>query len=159
MGSSSIVSAQDSVTVEKFIAAPPERVFQAITEPVQLLQWWGHAGAYRTTKWCSDLQAGGTWSSSGVQADGKPFWVRGEYLELDPPHLLVHTWQPSWQAELKTTVRWELIAQDNGMLVKIQHSGFAGNAKAAQDHSTGWQRVMGWMQGFVERGSTIDCPK
>jgi hypothetical protein len=43
-----------------------------------------------------------------------------------------------------------------GTVVKIRHSGFAGNLDAAKDHSQGWQRVLGWMQGFVEKGETID---
>jgi uncharacterized protein YndB with AHSA1/START domain len=35
----SVTPNQDTVLAEVQIAAPPERVFQAITDPRQLLQW------------------------------------------------------------------------------------------------------------------------
>ena len=54
------------------------------------------------------MRPGGKWSSAGVSADGKPFSVDGEYLEVDRPRLLVYTWNPSFAHKLKTTVRFEL---------------------------------------------------
>jgi uncharacterized protein YndB with AHSA1/START domain len=95
--------------------------------------------------------------------------VGGEYLEVDPPRLLVHTWIASYSPELKTVVRWELEARGvhnlhsvgpkkagTGTFVKIRHDGFAGNAEQAKGHGDGWIRVLGWMQVFVEEGKTID---
>ncbi len=159
MASNTVIPIPDAIAVEHFIAVPPARVFQAITDPAQIIQWWGQPGTYRTSRWHSDLRPGGHWRSEGINGNGSSFHVSGEYLEIDPPRLLEHTWQPSWESDLKTTVRWELTAKDNGTLVKIQHSGFAGKAKAAQDHGNGWRRVLGWMQAFVEQGSTIDSRK
>jgi hypothetical protein len=43
-----------------------------------------------------------------VGADGTSFRVDGEYLEIDPPRLLVHTWTPSLSELSRTVVRWEL---------------------------------------------------
>jgi uncharacterized protein YndB with AHSA1/START domain len=157
------------VVGEIFIAAPPTRVFEALTDPKQMPQWWGQKGLYRVTEATSDLRPGGKWTSVGVGADGKSFRVQGEYLEIDPPRLLVYTWLTSWAETLRTTVRWELEARDvhglqsrgpqragTGTLVKIRHVGFAGDTKAACGHSEGWQRVLGWMQAFVEKGETVD---
>lgn len=155
MATATTLPDQDAITIELAIAAPPQRVFDAITEPGQLLQWWGQQSKYRTARWEIDLRPGGDWRSHGVRADGSPFQVSGTYLEVDPPHLLVHTWKPSWDGQTETTVRWELTAQGNGTLVRLHHSGFAGNTKSAQDHNDGWQRVLGWMQAFVEQGSTV----
>ena len=116
MATSEISSDQNTVVAEIFIAAPPERVFQAITDPSQTLQWWGQSGMYRITEWKGDLRPGGKWSSVGVGADGKSFRVDGEYLEVDPPRLLVHTWFATWCAELKTVVRWEARASQRSWL-------------------------------------------
>jgi hypothetical protein len=44
-----------------------------------------------------------------------------------------------------------------GTAVRIIHSGFAGDVQDANDHGEGWKRVLGWMQGFVERGETVDA--
>ena len=36
-------------TVE--IGAPPEEVFEALTDPAQLEEWWGTPDTYRTSSW------------------------------------------------------------------------------------------------------------
>jgi uncharacterized protein YndB with AHSA1/START domain len=155
MASVVITPDQDAVHVDTFIAAPPQRVFQAFTDPQQLLQWWGH-GEYRTTEFRIDLCPGGSWRCAGVSADGKPFHVEGEYREVEIPKLIVYTWRKSWMPNVESLVRVEISAENSGTHVRVQHSGFASIANAARDHGTGWVRVLGWMQAFVERGETID---
>lgn len=147
---------QDTINVEIQIAAPPARVFAAVTDPRQVPQWWGQQGMYRITHWKNDLRPGGKWRSEGSGGDGKPFHVEGEYLEVDPPRLLVHTWNPSYRELPTTVVRWELQVHNGGTLLKLSHSGFAGHAEAARDHSQGWVRVLGWMQAFVEENATVE---
>jgi uncharacterized protein YndB with AHSA1/START domain len=146
----------DVVRCEMFIAAPADRVFQAITDPRQLPQWWGKKDMYRVTRLESDLRPHGKWMSSGIMTNGEAFSVGGEYLEIDPPRLLVQTWIASYMAPMVTTVRWELSAVNNGTLVKLTHSGFAGNPEAANSYRGGWKGVLGWIQGFVEKGETIE---
>ena len=156
MATNAVTREQDAIALEVQIAAPPDRVFQAITDPTQLLRWWGQQGIYHSTKWCSDLRPGGQWRCEGVSdTDGSAYHVSGEYLEVDPPRLLVHTWISSWGGALKTVVRWSLEAATGGTLVRLQHSGFAGAAESAKAHYEGWQRVLGWMQAFVEKGITV----
>jgi hypothetical protein len=75
----------------------------------------------------------------------------------------------SWTGQLQTVVRWELEPRDvhglqgrgpqrmgTGTMVKLRHTGFAGEPKAALGHSEGWKRVLDWMQAFVEKGETVD---
>ena len=156
MATIAITPDQDTIHGEIFIAAPPARVFQALTDPQQMPQWWGQKEMYRVTKFEADLRPNGKWKSVGISANGESFEVGGEYLEVDPPRLLVQTWVASWSAALATKVRWQLQSQHDGTLVKITHSGFAGNAAAAKDHSQGWQRVLAWVQAYTEKGETID---
>lgn len=105
MATATITPDQDTIVAEIFIAAPPERVFEAITDPAQMPRWWGQRDLYRITESKTDLRPGGKWSSVGVGSDGKPFDVGGEYLEVAPPRRLVHTWIASWTGPLKTVVR------------------------------------------------------
>lgn len=169
MATVAVTPAQDAVTAEIFIAAPPARVFAAITDSTQPPQWWGQPGVYRVTEWEGDVRPGGKWASAGVGADGKTFRVEGEYLEVDPPHRLVYTWIASWSGGLKTVVKWDLEPQPihnlqsggpkkagTGTMVRIRHEGFAGAAEQAIGHAQGWTRVLGWMQAYVEKGETID---
>jgi uncharacterized protein YndB with AHSA1/START domain len=163
------VTPDNDVVAEIFVAAPPSRVFEAISDPAQTAKWWGQKGLYRLTSTKADVRPGGKWLTEGVGEDGKPVSVGGEYLEVDPPRLLVHTWNPSFSDLHETVVRWELEARDvhglqhqgpgrvgTGTIVKVRHSGFAGNIAAAQDHGEGWKRVLAWMQAFVEKGDTVE---
>jgi uncharacterized protein YndB with AHSA1/START domain len=169
MATVAITPDQNTVVGEIFIAAPPARVFAAITDPRQMPRWWGQEGMYRIKEWKADLRVGGKWSSVGVSADGTSFRVEGEYLEVDPPRLLAHTWIASYAGSLKTTVRWELEAQSvhnlhasgpqragTGTLVKVRHEGFAANPAAGASHCEGWKRVLGWLTVYLEKGETAD---
>ena len=57
MPSSQITPDQDAIVTEIEIAAPPERVFQALTDPAQLMLWWagtpqrGALGDGRASGW------------------------------------------------------------------------------------------------------------
>jgi uncharacterized protein YndB with AHSA1/START domain len=156
MATIAITPDQDTILGEIFIAAPPSRVFQALTDPQQMPQWWGQKEMYRVTKFEADVRAGGKWRSSGVSAKGEKFEVGGEYLEVDPPRRLVQTWNADWSHPLTTRLCWELQEQNSGTLVKITHSGFAGHAAAAQDHASGWRRVLSWLEAYVGQGQTIE---
>ena len=148
----------DRVVVEIFIAAPPERVFQAISDPRQTLQWWGQSGKYRFNQFQMDVRVGGKWSCAGSSENMGNVSVNGEFLEVDPPRKLAYTWSSSWMPAV-TEVRWELEAQDNGTIAKLKHTGFGGNADQAKAHSLGWSQVLGWLQAFVEMGETVDSRK
>ena len=50
MATATITPDQTAVIAEIFIAAPPARVFQAISDPTQLPKWWGQTGLYHVTK-------------------------------------------------------------------------------------------------------------
>ena len=150
---------QDAVVADIHISAPAERVFLAITDPRQLLQWWGQSNMYRTTEFTVDLRDGGKWRSSGVGADGKSFEVEGEYREIDPPYRLVYTWRPTWMNGAETLVRWELSEEGKGTRVRVHHSGFAGAVEPLKAHGSGWARILDWVQAYIERDETIATRK
>jgi uncharacterized protein YndB with AHSA1/START domain len=77
MATATITPDQNAVLAEIFIAAPPARVFQAISDPAQLPKWWGQDRLYHVTKATMDVRPGGKWRSDGVGADGKAFYCRG----------------------------------------------------------------------------------
>ena len=63
------------------IAASPERVWEALTDPAQIKQYmWGSEAV-------SDWRQGSPLIYRGVW-EGKPFEDKGTILEIDPPRLL-----------------------------------------------------------------------
>ena len=130
------------------IAVPPARVFRAITSE-ELTQWWGSDDTYRTTKWTGDVRVGGAWRTDGISQDGKPFSVSGEFLEIDPPHKLVQTWEPHWAPDAGvTTVTWHFTAIEGGTRVVVRHAGFGAAHDACAGHAVGWERVLTWLSHY-----------
>jgi len=47
MATSKVSPDSDEIVSEIHIAAPPDRVFQALVDPGQVVKWWGQSGVYR----------------------------------------------------------------------------------------------------------------
>jgi uncharacterized protein YndB with AHSA1/START domain/uncharacterized protein YciI len=131
------------------IAATPERVYRALTSADEIPRWWGSAQAYRTTKWTSELRVGGVWRAEGVAADGAPFHVEGEYLQLDVPHTIVQTWKPSWDGGHVTKLTYRIEPTQSGARVTVRHEGFAERAESCRGHAAGWEQVLSWLSGHA----------
>jgi len=84
------VYAEDAdFVMERVFAAPRELVWQAITKPEHIPNWWGPRDIPMTVE-AMDFRVGGRWRWIGHSRDGDaPF--TGEYLEIDPPKRIVHT--------------------------------------------------------------------
>ena len=131
------------------IEAPPERVFAALTTSEQT-QWWGSPNSYRITKFTADLRNGGAWRSDGVSADGKPFSVRGEIIEIEPPRGLVQTRSDDWGAP---TIRYQIDPTPVGSRVPVWHEGFGDQTQSCEDHALGWEEVLGWLSDHFPRAA------
>ncbi|AZO08530.1 MULTISPECIES: SRPBCC domain-containing protein [unclassified Mesorhizobium] len=140
------------------IAVPPERVFRAITADDQIPLWWGADDMYRTTKHTADLRPGGAWRSEGKSADGQDFHVGGEYLEVEPPHRLVMTWKAPWDGDNVTTVTYTLEAVEEGTRLTLRHDGFGPRQESCRSHGSGWERVLGWLGGFLAAEAGRNAP-
>jgi uncharacterized protein YndB with AHSA1/START domain len=152
IGMNDAIRTNDTIVVEIDIAAPPERVFEAWTDPQQRLEWWGDDAAYRGSKFESDLRVGGHWRTEGKGSKGQHFVVFGQYTRVEPPKALGFTWNHDWggKAMPETHVLIELTPTSSGTHVSVTHSGFT-DAGERDDHSSGWKRVLGWLRGYLQR--------
>jgi uncharacterized protein YndB with AHSA1/START domain len=156
MPTTSVTSDQDAIVSEVQIAAPPQRVFQALTDPHELMRWW-NSDACQTEFFEMDARRGGQWrfgtKQSALKVNGvSQFFCQGEVLEFDPPRLLAYTWIANWHDDKsrRTIVRWELTPTEGGTRVKVTHSGLAQEAGARKDYSGGWPGVVESLKQFVE---------
>lgn len=122
------------------IEAEPAFVFDFLTTNAGMNAWMG--------QW-SDLDpvVGGRFS---VNIAGDP--IRGEYLEVDPPHRVVVSWGLSGSDELpagSTTVAFTLTKIESGTRVDLVHSNLPQRYVPA--HAEGWvyflQRLSGAATG------------
>jgi uncharacterized protein YndB with AHSA1/START domain len=80
--------AQRTVELTRVFDAPRERVFAAWTQPRHLAQWFGPSG-YAVHSCQVQARPGGIFRLCSRSPDGKDYWVRGVYQELEPPGRLV----------------------------------------------------------------------
>ena len=73
------------------VRATPERVFDALTSEEAITRWWVRPGVFDTRQWEGDVSVGGRWSASGVGA-GIPYALEGEFLQVEAPRKLIHSW-------------------------------------------------------------------
>lgn len=135
------------------IAAAPSRVFAALTDPQQLLAWWGDRATYPSTHWALDPRVGGKWLSRWRGPDGRSFALGGEILEIDPPRLLVYSWWDERYPNLPlTTVRYDLAATATGTRLTLTHSGFDATRQDYDDYNGGWSTVARKLRAHAEAG-------
>ena len=157
MASTFVTPDQDAVVTEIHIAAPPERVFQALIDPEQVMNWWGSEEC-PIESFTMEPKPGGRWSYDTKQAKMTvngvtKFHCDGEVLEYDPPRVLAYSWIANWHEDKsrRTVVRWELIPKAGGTQVKVTHSGLANLPISRKDYSGGWPGVVDQLQTYVEQ--------
>jgi uncharacterized protein YndB with AHSA1/START domain len=141
--------AGDAIVVEVIVNARAERVFEALVDPRQRIQWWGVKGRFETTQMESDLRVGGAWEMRGTRAEGKPFTLHGKYLRIERPRLLEFTFA-DWE-EAHSVVRFELEEKGAVTSVRLVHSGFAD--KAMQEKYQGWPLLLSLLKAHAESAS------
>ena len=146
----------DAVIPEVEIAAPPERVFQALVDEKKVMQWWT-SDECQIESFSLEPRTGGRWiyntKSSKLSVNGvSQFHCEGEILEYDPPHVLSYTWIANWHDRpvQRTVVRWEVAPSNGGTLVRVTHSGLAELPVARKDYFGGWPGVLAGLKHFVE---------
>ena len=163
----------DSVVVELELSAPPERVFQALTDAKQLAKWWGAEPSIDLLKFDMQGRAGGKYiyeCAAKPGADMGPvgeilkkngadhFICHGEVLECVPPRLLVWSWVANWHEhpDQPTVVRWDLKPTVKGTLVRVTHSNLRNEPVSRKDYGQGWQGVLALLQGYFEASNPTD---
>ena len=142
-----LAEGQILATVE--IAAPPERVFQALASP-EVVDWWVRPGVFDTREWTGDARVGGRWRASGV-GNGRPYVLEGEFLEVDPPRRLAHTWQAAGAPGAPTTVTYLLEPLDGGTRITLRHAGFNSRETCANT-------AIGWETSFERLAESLSNP-
>jgi uncharacterized protein YndB with AHSA1/START domain len=81
----------DEIRLTRLFDAPPALVFEAMTRPEHLREWWGRLGDGYSVPVCEiDLRVGGKWKFVNRHPKGEATFY-GEYLEIDAPRRLVFT--------------------------------------------------------------------
>lgn len=84
------VEGESMVVVKRRFEAPPEAVFRAHTEPALMQQWMLGPEGWTMPVCICDARPGGRMRYEWSDGAGNGFYLTGEFIELDPPHRILH---------------------------------------------------------------------
>jgi uncharacterized protein YndB with AHSA1/START domain len=130
-----------------FIRTTPAKLWEALTEPRFIRQYW-----FGTTLECTWTK-GSPWKMVG--ADGS-LMDSGEIVEIDPPRRMVIRWQNEWKPELKAEGRSrcmiELEPVDRAVKLTITHEIDRPDSPFITAVSGGWPRILSNLKSLLETG-------
>ncbi len=129
-----MTSTTKSISVDQFIARPPERVWQALVTPEQLAKWWapGDIAPIVGHKFFMEMPG---WGNTPCQI-----------LEVDEPLRLVYTFA-DW------TLTWRLVAEGSGTRLFLDHAGFDLDNP---QHMFGYEHMgPGWRDEILPRLASL----
>ncbi len=101
------------IVLTRLFDAPPRLVFDAMSKPEHVRQWWGRLDDEHSVTVCEiDLRPGGAWRFVGRGPTGE-YAFHGVYREVAPPDRLVFTeiYEPYPDVESVVT---SLLTEENG---------------------------------------------
>ncbi len=134
------MATKPSLTLKRRLKAPPEKVYQAWTQPEQMIHWWGKSTC-RDPIAETDVRVGGRFRVQFWAADGEHNSVSGIYREIDPNRRLVFSW--AWQTtpDRQSQVTVDLKPDGEDTILTLTHEQFF-DQKACDDHRVGWMAAL-----------------
>ena len=136
-----------SVTLVRRIKASPARVYAAITQPEQMVQWWG-PDAGPTLRAEADVRPGGRFSIVFRVLSGEEYNPTGVYREVVPEKKLVFTWEWAGRQDQESLVTFLLKPLAGGTELTLIHEGLP-DEDARRSHETGWSGWLDKLPGYL----------
>ena len=136
-----------SLTLKRWLNAPPAKVFAAWTDPEKVKGWMG-PGEVKVLKVECEPRAGGRYRWLMKTPDGEEHDVSGVYREFVPNQKLVFTWAWKSTPERESLVTVEIKPDGDGSLLTLTHEQFF-DEEARDRHHSGWTRALDKLEKFV----------
>jgi len=145
------LKSKPSLTLKRRLAAAPEKVYAAWTEPAQLAQWFGPsqtvAGSVRAE---ADVRVGGRFRASFKTENGEYHEVGGLYREVVPNEKLVFTWAWHTTPERESLVTVLIRRDGDGAMLTLTHEQFFDEA-ARDGHKRGWTGTLDKLADYLAK--------
>ncbi|MEM7482701.1 MAG: SRPBCC domain-containing protein [Acidobacteriota bacterium] len=137
-----------ALELDRWFAAPIERVFEAFTDPALLQQWWGPNG-FVIEELTFPARVGESYRVALRAPDGSRYAHVGRFREVSPPTRLSYSWEwvegPLQRGETMVELTFE--REGDGTRVVLRHSHFGDSA--SRDAHRGWpdsfDRLVLWL--------------
>ncbi len=136
---------------EVFIKTTPERLWEAITDPELRSRYSFGVGTQSEWTQGSDYRA---------EVPGVVEIAAGENLEVDPPRLLVQSFNALWSDDVKaqgtTRVAWEIEPVGTSCRLTVTHDQLPEGANP--ELYGGWPMILSGLKTLLETGEQLDTP-
>ena len=131
-------AATEVLQITRRLAASPERVYAAWTDPA-LVSRWLFAGPHSQRHAADlDVRVGGRWTITDRRA-GVDYTATGEYLEVEPPHRLVFSFgMPQFSPELARVIV-EIAADGDGAVMTLTQEDL--RPEEVRPTERGWSKM------------------
>jgi uncharacterized protein YndB with AHSA1/START domain len=134
------------VELSRHLPAPPEEVFRAWTDPELMSRWLSLGTATASV----DLRVGGGFNLV-MSGQGMTIEHTGEYLEIEPPRLLVFTWRSPFTGGDPSVVTVRLTPVETGTELTLVHQQLPPDA--VESHAGGWGQMLERLDRLMAAGT------
>jgi uncharacterized protein YndB with AHSA1/START domain len=137
---------------EIYIKTPPERLWDAITDPALRRQY--SFGVCVESDWTTGS------SYEAVHPQAPTPIAAGENLEVDPPRRLVQTFNALWSDDVKaegtSRVTWDIEPIGDSCRLTVTHDQLREGAN--DEIYGGWPQILSGLKTLLETGETLTTP-
>jgi uncharacterized protein YndB with AHSA1/START domain len=126
------------LAMERVLPAPPPVVFAAFSDANELVKWWGPEG-FATPSLKFQARVGESYRIEMQPPEGDPFYLTGEFREVDPLARLAYTfvWEDPDPDDAETLVALSFRDLGGSTEVAFTQGPFVTEARRAL-HRDGW---------------------
>lgn len=138
-----------SIEREIRVEAAPEVVYEVVSSPEHLREWWPDEADFKPVP-------GGS-GTIGFKQDAGTMSVGLTVLEANPPHRFTFRWDYEGETatpENSVLVTFDLTPVDGGTLLRFAETGFDEAGKSDDlfnDHTSGWDYFLPRIAPYVDR--------
>jgi uncharacterized protein YndB with AHSA1/START domain len=140
------------LSYDLYIAAPAERVWDAITDGAVTEQY------FYGTRVKSSFRRG----AEIAYAAGDAKMIEGEVVAVEKGHKRVLSQRALWDdgvaADPASQVTWELSSVGSATKVSLMHEGFRGETETFKQSAAGWPVILSGMKTLLETGRPLVLP-
>ena len=157
---------EQDVFIKRVFDAPRRRVWQAWTEPEQMMRWWGPKG-FTIPSCRMNVQVGGDYLYCMRSPDGNDVWGTGIYREVVEMEKIIMTdsfsdkkgnvvpasyygMGENWPEEMLVTVTFEELEYCTTRLT-LRHSGLPAG-EMSEGNETGWNEMFDKLAEMLAEG-------
>jgi uncharacterized protein YndB with AHSA1/START domain len=145
-----LAEAPGTVVVERTFAAPVALVWQALTDPARMKEWYFDVSEFRAEV--------GNEFRFAVEHEGNVFDHRCRVTRVEPERLLAYTWRYEGHPG-ESLVTFTFLPDGGGTRLRVTHTGLdtfpATSQFARENFRQGWTSLLGTsLKEFLEANST-----